>query len=157
PYKAIVDGWLEADAGAPRKQRHTARRIHQRLVAEHGATVSERQVDRYVAARRREIGEGEAFVPPVPDAGPGARRGWGAGPATGRGEPRKVHLFLMRACHSGAAYVTAFEAETQQAFLEGHVGAFAFLRRRLRDDPLRQPEGRRRPGDEGPPAGGVRP
>jgi hypothetical protein len=30
----------------------------------------------------------------------------------------------MRACHSGASFVAAFQAETQQAFLEGHVGAF---------------------------------
>jgi hypothetical protein len=39
----------------------TARRIWQRLVEEHGADVSERQVERYVAAKRREIGEVEAF------------------------------------------------------------------------------------------------
>ena len=44
PYRAIIDGWLEADRSAPRKQRHTARRVWQRLVAEHGAVVSERQV-----------------------------------------------------------------------------------------------------------------
>jgi len=34
----------------------------------------------------------------------------------------------MRACHSGAAYVAAFEAETQQAFLEGHVAAWSSFR-----------------------------
>ena len=44
----MIDGWIEADREAPRKQRHTARRIWQRLVAEHGAEVSERQVCRYV-------------------------------------------------------------------------------------------------------------
>jgi len=49
----VIDGWLVADLDAPRKQRHTARRIWQRLVAEHGAEVSERQVCRYVRARRR--------------------------------------------------------------------------------------------------------
>jgi transcriptional regulator with XRE-family HTH domain len=45
-YRALIDGWLEADREAPRKQRHTARRVWQRLVAEHGAQVSERQVSR---------------------------------------------------------------------------------------------------------------
>ena len=50
-FRAIIDGWLDADREAPRKQRHTARRIWQRLVEEHGAEVSERQVCRYVAAR----------------------------------------------------------------------------------------------------------
>lgn len=127
PYRAIIDGWLEADREVPRKQRHTARRIHQRLVEEHGAEVSERQVDRHVAARRREIGEVEAFVPLASDAGAEAEVDWGEAQVIVRGEPRKVHLFLMRACHSGASYVAAFEAETQQAFLEGHVGALEFF------------------------------
>ncbi len=69
PFKAVIDKWLAADLQAPPKQRHTARRVWQRLVTEHGADVSERQVDRYVAARRREIGEVEACVPLVSEAG----------------------------------------------------------------------------------------
>ena len=55
-HHALIDAWLEADRDAPRKQRHTARRVWQRLVEEHGAQVSERQVSRYVrcaAARAR--------------------------------------------------------------------------------------------------------
>jgi transcriptional regulator with XRE-family HTH domain len=30
-WKLMIDGWLEADRTAPRKQRHTARRVWQRL------------------------------------------------------------------------------------------------------------------------------
>jgi len=56
PWTAVVDGWLEADKLAPRKQRHTARRVWQRLVAEHQAVVSETTVSRYVARRRIELG-----------------------------------------------------------------------------------------------------
>jgi hypothetical protein len=40
-YAAVIDGWLLADRDAPRKQRHTARRVWQRLVAEHGAVLAE--------------------------------------------------------------------------------------------------------------------
>src|SRR2546425_4430940 len=40
-WKPIVDGWLAADRGAPRKQRHTARRVWQRLVVEHDAQIGE--------------------------------------------------------------------------------------------------------------------
>ena len=127
PYRAKIDEWLKADQEAPRKQRHTARRIWQRLVEEHGAEVSERQVDRYVAAKRREIGEVEACVPLVSDAGVEAEVDWGEAQAIVRGEPVDVHLFLMRACHSGASYVAAFTSETQQAFLEGHVAALEFF------------------------------
>ena len=56
PYAAVIDGWLVADQQVPRKQRHTARRVWQRLVAEHGATVAEVTVSRYVARRRAELG-----------------------------------------------------------------------------------------------------
>ncbi|MCL2770427.1 MAG: IS21 family transposase, partial [Solirubrobacterales bacterium] len=55
PYRALIDDWLDADQQAPPKQRHTARRIYQRLRAEHGADLSERTVREYVAARRREL------------------------------------------------------------------------------------------------------
>jgi hypothetical protein len=65
PYAAIIDGWLLGDRDVPRKQRHTARRVWQRLVAEHGATVAEVTVSRYVARRRGELGldKSEVTVP----------------------------------------------------------------------------------------------
>ena len=123
-YRAIVDGWLVADREVPRKQRHTARRVWQRLVEEHAASVSERQVARYVHRRRRELGEaGEAFVPLVSVAGVEAEVDWGEATVGLRGVATVVHLFVMRACFSGATFVMAFERETQQAFLEGHVAA----------------------------------
>jgi transposase len=124
PYREVIDGILEADREAPRKQRHTARRIWQRLVEEHGAKVSERQVSRYVHAKRRELGDvGEVFVPLISDAGVEAEVDWGEATVRLRGEPVVVHLFQMRACYSGAAFVIAFQDESQQAFLEGHVRA----------------------------------
>ena len=55
-WVTVIDAWLIADEDAPRKQRHTARRIWQRLVAEHQATCSEVTVSRYVARRRVELG-----------------------------------------------------------------------------------------------------
>ena len=52
----VIDGWLIADRDMPRKQRHTARRIWQRLVAERGVQRAEAMVSRYVARRRVELG-----------------------------------------------------------------------------------------------------
>ena len=52
-WKATIDAWLEADREAPRKQRHTARRVWQRLVDEHDAVAGESTVRRYVAEVRR--------------------------------------------------------------------------------------------------------
>jgi DNA-binding transcriptional regulator YhcF (GntR family) len=113
PFRAIVDAWLLADRDVPRKQRHTARRVWQRLVEEHGAVVSERQVARYVRERRRELGElGEAYVPFIAEAGVEAEVDWGEATVVLRGERRKVHVFVMRACFSGAGFVMASSAAT---------------------------------------------
>jgi hypothetical protein len=46
---------LREDLAAPRKQRHTARRVFERLADEHGAQVSYSYVAKYVARRRAEI------------------------------------------------------------------------------------------------------
>ncbi len=129
PYRPLIDEWLKADREAPRKQRHTARRVWERLRDEHGVEVSERQVRRYVRARRRELGEpvDEVFVPQVHEPGIEAEVDWGEAIVEIAGQRRKVSLFLMRACYSGAAFVIAFERETQQAFLEAHVEAFRFF------------------------------
>jgi len=128
-YRALIDEWLVADRTAPRKQRHTARRIWRRLVDEHGAQVSERQVRRYVHERRLALGGlvEEAFVPLVHDPGAEAEVDWGEADVVIDGAERRVHLFLMRACFSGACFVQAFSRETQQAFLEAHVGAFEWF------------------------------
>jgi len=127
-YRAVIDAWLMEDRDAPRKQRHTARRVWQRLVAEHGAQVSERQVSRYVRERRVVLGEvGEAFVPQLHAPGIEGEVDWGEAWVILGGRRTKVHLFHLRLCHSGAAFAAAFLNETQQAFLEGHAEAFDFL------------------------------
>jgi transposase len=128
-YRALIDEWLIADRGAPRKQRHTARRIWRRLVDEHGAVVSERQVRRWVRERRLALGGlvAEAFVPLVHDPGVEAEVDWGRADVVLGGVAQTVFLFLMRACFSGACFVIAFTRETQQAFLEAHVAAFGFF------------------------------
>ena len=128
-YRPLIDEWLLADREAPRKQRHTAKRVWQRLVDEYGVEVSERQVRRYVHRRRRELGEpvAEVFVPQVHEPGQEAEVDWGEAEVEIAGQRRKVYLFLMRACFSGAAFVIAFDRASQQAFLEAHVEAFHFF------------------------------
>ena len=76
-WVAVIDDWLLADKDAPRKQRHTARRIWQRLVAEHHATCSEVTVSRHVARRRVELGleTREVSIPQIHVAGAEAEAG----------------------------------------------------------------------------------
>jgi hypothetical protein len=52
-WKPVIDGWLAEDRSAPRKQRHTARRVWQRLVLKHDAQVGESTLRRYVSDVRR--------------------------------------------------------------------------------------------------------
>jgi transposase len=97
PYRQVIDGWLEADKDAPRKQRHTAKRIHQRLVDEYGASVAVTTVRDYVRARRRKLGlHAEAFCPQVHDPGITAEVDWGEAKIVIGGENVKVGLFVMR-------------------------------------------------------------
>ena len=53
-YSAVVDGWPAADLRMPVKQRHTATRVYERLVAECGFTGSYSSVRRWVKRWRRE-------------------------------------------------------------------------------------------------------
>ncbi len=125
PYRGLIDSWLDGDRDAPRKQRHTAKRIWERLRDEHAADVAERTVREYVHGRRRDRGEGvQAFVPQVHAAGVEAEVDWGEAHVAMAGAQRRVYLFHMRACHSGAAFAMAFPHCSQQAFLEAHVEAF---------------------------------
>ncbi|HZK18593.1 MAG TPA: IS21 family transposase [Clostridia bacterium] len=55
-YKPVIDRWLEDDKQAPRKQRHTARKVHNRLKEEFaGFDCSYRTVASYYAVRHKEI------------------------------------------------------------------------------------------------------
>ena len=126
PYLEIIDDWLVKDREMPRKQRHTARRVWQRLVAEHGATLAEVTVSRHVARRRAELGldRVEVAVPQTHEPGAEAEVDFGEFYATVAGVWMKLWMFVMRLSHSGKAFHVAFATQAQEAFLEGHVLAF---------------------------------
>ena len=61
---ATIDRWLEEDLKVPRKQRHTARRIYDRLVEECGYRGSYSSVRRYVHRKKKLLGSvTEGFLP----------------------------------------------------------------------------------------------
>jgi hypothetical protein len=76
--RAVIDGILEADRQAPRKQRHTAHRIWTRLQEEHPqASIAEATVRRYVQRWKQESGYGrEAYVPQSYEWGQEAQVDW---------------------------------------------------------------------------------
>ena len=127
PWVEVIDGWLVGDQQVPRKQRHTARRVWQRLVAEHGASLSEVTVSRYVAARRVELGlvTKVVFVPQVHPPGAEAEVDFGEFDTVIAGSTVRVWMFVMRLSHSGRAFHVAYGTQAQEAFLQGHVEGFA--------------------------------
>jgi transposase len=129
PWIALIREWLEGDRTAPRKQRHTARRVWQRLRAEHDADVAEPTVRHVVRRLRAELGMGTPEVTIVGLHEPGAEAEVDFGQATVivAGEPLVVHLFHLRLSASAKGVTLAFLAEDQAALLEGHAVAFGRL------------------------------
>ena len=124
PFTGVIDAILEADSRAPRKQRHTAKRIFERLRDEYGFEGQQTIVKDYVREHRRRVGE--MFVPL--SHGPGhAQCDFGEALAVIAGVERKVHYFVLDLPHSDGCFAKAYPGETTEAFLDGHVSAFAFL------------------------------
>jgi transposase len=136
PVREAVAGWIDAmlreDLAAPRKQRHTARRVFERLADEHDAQVSYSYVAKYVARRRAEIAaqdrdgaEGLAgFVPQVREPGAEAEVDFGDVTVELGGQLSRCFLFAFRLSCSGKGVHRVYASQAQEAFLEGHVAAF---------------------------------
>jgi transposase len=130
-FKPVIDAMLRSDLDAPRKQRHTARRVLARLVDEHQAVeVSYSTVRDYIARRRPEIAieagraSADGFVPQTHPAGAEGEVDFADLWVVLAGVKTKTQLFTLRLSHSGKAIHRAFPTQAQEAFLEGHVYAF---------------------------------
>jgi transposase len=123
-FTGIIDTLLAADVARPKKQRHTAKRIFERLRDEHGYGGGITVVRDYVRSHR--LQHREVFVPLRHDAGH-AQVDFGEALAEIAGVERKIHFFAMDLPHSDACFVRAYPAETSEAFCDGHNGAFAFF------------------------------
>ena len=132
PFKKTIDEWLRADLEAPRKQRHTARRVVSRLVEELDADVPYSTVRDYVTMRRRQIAA-EAGAPMdgfiIRHNRPGADAEVDFGEATVclAGVMTRCWLFAFRLAYSGLAVHRITVSCGQEAFLEGHEYAFGVI------------------------------
>ena len=124
PFTGIIDRILEDDLGLPRKQRHTAQRIFERLRDEYGSPGQYTIVKDYVREHRRRTQE--MFVPLSHPPGH-AQCDFGEALVVIGGVQRKAHCFVIDLPHSDGCFVKAYPAETTEAFLDGHTSAFAFL------------------------------
>ena len=124
PFTGIIDEILESDRSGPRKQRHTAKRIFERLREEHGFTGGYTIVKDYVRERRLRLRE--MFVPLTHPPGH-AQADFGQAAVVIGGTEQAVHFFVMDLPHSDASFVKAYPAERTEAFCDGHNAAFAFF------------------------------
>ncbi|MFJ3882926.1 IS21 family transposase [Streptomyces sp. NPDC090077] len=132
PLKKTIDDWLRSDLEAPRKQRHTVRRIVSRLEEELGAEVPYSTVRDYVSARRPQIAAeagapADGFIVWHNRPGADAEVDFGEVWVNLAGTLTRCYLFALRLAYSGKAVHRISASCGQQAFLEGHVHAFSVL------------------------------
>jgi len=124
PYLAIIEEILAADREAPAKQRHTAKRIFERLRDEHGYGGGITQVKEAVARLRRH--SAEVFVPLAHSPGR-AQFDFGEAAVTIAGKKCKAHFAVMSLPYSDAFFIRAYPRECTESFQDAHVAAFAFF------------------------------
>src|SRR5271156_2758335 len=124
PWQGAIDAILDEDKNRPRRQRHTAKRIFERLREEHKYTGGYTIVKDYV--RQSKIGAREMFMP-LSHAPGEAQADFGEALVVVAGVECEAHYLAFDLPHSDDCFVVAFPAETTEAFLEGHVRAFAYF------------------------------
>jgi transposase len=124
PFLPIIHQILEADRAMPKKQRHTAERIFQRLRDEHGYPGGRTIVRAAVAEWRCK--QAEVFVPLVQRPGE-AQADFGEAQVAIAGERVTAAFFVLTLPHSDAFFVAAFPKECTETFQEGHARAFRYF------------------------------
>jgi len=128
PYHLIIDQWLNDDKKAKRKQRHTARRVFNRLREENVEfCVSYRTVANYVKAKRKQIYQPDCFLPLVHPGGE-AQVDFGKADYIENGFRISGSYLVMSFPFSNTGYGLLFPGETAECLLEGmklmfkHIG-----------------------------------
>jgi transposase len=124
PFLPTIQAILDADKSAPKKQRHTAWRIWQRLREEHqflGCYTTIKDAVRALKVSRQEV-----FLPLSHPPGE-AQVDFGFAEVVVGGVPTSVALFVLSLPYADAVYCQVFPRECTEVFLEGHKRAFAFF------------------------------
>lgn len=124
PFLGIIDQILEDDQKAPRKQRHTARRILVRLQQEYGFAGSYTIVKDYV--REKRIRLKEVFFPLEHRRGT-SQVDFGEARVVIGGQQLKAHIFCIALPYSDAVFVKAYPTEALEAVQDGHNAAYTFF------------------------------
>jgi transposase len=124
-FRGIADAILDADETAPPKQRHTARQLFRRLVAEYGYAGGYDQVRRHLKGRR--LSRRETFIPLDHPPGHRAEADFGHIHADFPGGRRLVPVLVVTWSYSNCPFAIALPTERTEAVLHGLAEAFAFF------------------------------
>lgn len=125
PVRSIVEQWLEEDKDKLPKLRHTAKRIYDRLVEEHGFEGSESTVRKMVQTMRNKPKECFMLLTSIP--GEQAQVDFGEFMGTMDGIKQKIYFFCMILKYSRVPFVMSFPTNGSEAFIQGHIQAFSFF------------------------------
>ena len=125
-FTEIIEQGLRDDLGQRAKQRHTAKRVFERLRDEHGFAGGYTIVKDYVREHRRR--GREMFVPLHRPPGH-AQADFGEATVFIGGVEQAAHFFAFDLPQSDACYIRAYPAAAAEAWVDGHVHAFAFFGR----------------------------
>jgi transposase len=125
PYVCIMRQWLEEDHKRPVKQRHTAKRIYDRLKDEYGYAGSERVVRREVSVLRESVPD--SHVPQTYQRADGATFDFGEAEVVIDGIETRINLAGMRLDYSSKFFVCALPTQRRECLFESHLGAFRYL------------------------------
>jgi transposase len=124
PFLPIIEQILQQDQNAPPKQRHTARRIFDRLKNEYGYSGSQSIVRDAVAQLRQS--QAEVFIP-LHHPPAHAQADFGRAEVRIAGQSYRAALFVLTLVHSNRRFACLVPRECTETFLHGHTAAFAEL------------------------------
>lgn len=127
-YIPIIDKWLEEDRKAPRKQRHTVRRIYCRLRDEYGYEGSYSSVKKYVRKKKFVMRvKLNGYLPLEQPKGCGQVDFGEFVYQDSKGEKKKGYALIISFPYSNKGYMQAFPSQNQEALLEGMKNIFEHI------------------------------
>jgi transposase len=123
PFLERIAQIIEDDKAVSKKQRHTSKRIYQRLKTEGypGGLTQVKEAVREIKRLNQEV-----FMPLVHRPGE-AQVDFGFAVAKVAGVLQKIAFFVMVLPHSDVFFVMAFERECTETYWEGHIRGFEFF------------------------------
>ena len=125
PFKPIINKWLEEDKTGPKKQRHTGKRIFDRLKEECGYKGAKVTVYKYLEKIRPSLRD--VYVPIAYEPGREAQIDFAEAWVDIAGERTKIHLLGIQLCYSTARFARAYPTERREAFFDGMQEGFHYF------------------------------